>query len=111
MNRSSCFVGSDRRLAAVTMRKSRSKIHPNHKTRYRVASWAEYDRSLRQRGDITIGFTPAAMGAWKPLSAGLRGGQLRYSDVAIEVALALRMRFGVATDRGALELISVFDVS
>ena len=78
------------------MKKRRSKIHPNQKSPNRVANWAEYDRSLRQRGDITIWFTPAAIGAWKTLSAGLRGGQLRYSDVAIEVALALRMAFGLA---------------
>ena len=95
MNRSSCFIGSDRCMAEVT-KKSRSKIHPNHKTRYRVVNWAEYDRSLRRRGDITIWFTPAAIEAWKPLSTGSRGGQPRYSDVAIEVSLAIRMLFGLA---------------
>jgi hypothetical protein len=32
----------------------RSQIHPKYKTKYRVANWAEYDRALVQRGDITL---------------------------------------------------------
>ena len=32
----------------------RSRIHPKDKTQYRVENWAEYDRALVQRGDITL---------------------------------------------------------
>ena len=78
------------------MSKNRSKVHPNYKTRYRVRNWAEYDRALRNRGDITLWLTPAAIAAWTPLGTGARGGQRRYSDVAIEAALALRLVFGLA---------------
>jgi hypothetical protein len=28
--------------------------HPNYKTAYRVNNWREYDRALRDRGDITL---------------------------------------------------------
>jgi hypothetical protein len=31
-----------------------SRVHPKYKTRYRVTNWAEYDRGLVQRGDITM---------------------------------------------------------
>jgi hypothetical protein len=31
-----------------------SRVHPKYKTKYRVSNWAEYDRALVQRGDITI---------------------------------------------------------
>jgi hypothetical protein len=32
----------------------RSRVHPKYKTKYRVNNWAEYDRALVQRGDITL---------------------------------------------------------
>jgi hypothetical protein len=72
---------------------SRSKIHPNYKARHRVRNWSDYDRALVQRGDLTIWFTPEAITAWQPRAGGRRGGQRRYSDVAIETALSLRMLF------------------
>jgi len=31
----------------------KSKVLPKYKTKYRVNNWAEYDRSLVQRGAIT----------------------------------------------------------
>ena len=31
-----------------------ARVHPKYKTKYRVTSWAEYDWSLVQRGDITM---------------------------------------------------------
>jgi hypothetical protein len=31
-----------------------SRVHPKYKTKCRVNNWAEYDRSLVQRGDITL---------------------------------------------------------
>ncbi|MCP3912412.1 MAG: IS5 family transposase, partial [Actinomycetia bacterium] len=78
-----------------TMSKARSKIHPKYKTRYRVRNWADYDRALVSRGDLTLWFSPRALAAWKPLKNGLRGGQRRYSDVVIETALTLRLVFGL----------------
>ena len=77
------------------MGKSRSKVHPNHKTKYRIRNWRSYDRALRQRGDITLWLSPAAIAAWTPLPTGVRGGQRQYSDVVIEAALTLRMVFGL----------------
>ena len=37
--------------------------------------------------------SPAAIAAWKPAVGGRRGGQKKYSDVAIETALTLRLIF------------------
>ena len=75
---------------------SRSRVHPNYKARHRVRNWAEYDQALVRRGDLTIWFTPEAISAWQPPAEGLRGGQRRYSDVAIETALTLRVLFRLA---------------
>ena len=71
----------------------KSRIHPKYKTKYRVGNWAEYDRALVQRGDITLWISTDAMDAWKPAPSGRRGGQKKFSDHAIETALTLRLVF------------------
>jgi hypothetical protein len=38
----------------------RSRVHPKYKAKYRVGNWAEYDRALIQRGDITLWISEAA---------------------------------------------------
>ena len=70
-----------------------SKVYPTYKTKYRVANWASYDRALVGRGDVTLWVSPEAIATWEPLSVGTRGGQQKYSDVAIETALTLRLLF------------------
>ncbi len=37
--------------------------------------------------------SPAAVGTWTPAGVGTRGGQRKYSDLAIETALTLRLLF------------------
>jgi hypothetical protein len=71
----------------------KSRVHPKYKTKYRVGNWAEYDRALVQRGDITLWLTTGAIAAWKPAPSGRRGGQRKFSDHAIETALMLRLVF------------------
>ena len=71
----------------------RSRVHPNFKTRYRVTNWPEYDRGLVERGSLTLWITPEALEAWTPSRSGKRGGQRRYSDIAILTAHILRLRF------------------
>lgn len=73
----------------------RSKVHPNYKARYRITNWPSYDRGLVERGSLTVWFSPAAIEAWKPNQTGRRGGQRRYSDVAVQTALHLRLLLGL----------------
>lgn len=70
-----------------------SLVHPKYKTSYRVENWPEYEAGLRARGDVTIWFSEDAVRAWTPPPNGRRGGQRRYSDLAIETALTLRLVF------------------
>ena len=70
-----------------------SRVHPTYKTQYRVANWASYDRALVRRGDVTVWVSPEAIASWKPVGLGKRGAQLKYSDLAIETALTLRLLF------------------
>ena len=69
------------------------KRHPKYRTSYRVHNWPEYEKSLRDRGDITIWVSKEAIDTWTPPPTGKRGGQPLYSDIAIETALALRLIF------------------
>ncbi len=69
----------------------KSKVHPTYKTKYRVANWPAYNRALVRRGDVTVWVSSEAIAAWTPRRSGRRGGQRRYSDLAIETALTLRL--------------------
>ena len=76
----------------MAARKS-SRVNRKYKTKYRVRNWREYERGLRSRGDITIWLSEEAIVAWTPPKNGLRGGQRRYSNLAILTALTLRVVF------------------
>jgi len=73
----------------------RSKVHPNHKTRYRVTNWPKYDKGLVARGSLTVWLAPNALRSWAPRKNGRRGGQQRCSDRAIALALQLRLVFSL----------------
>ena len=73
----------------------KSRVHLKYKTTYRVGNWREYERALVQRGDVTLWLSAAATDAWRPSPSGRPGGQKRFSDVAIETALILRLVFGL----------------
>ena len=73
----------------------KSKVPPKYKTTYRVWNWREYERALVQRGDVTLWLSADATDAWRPSPSGRPGGQKRFSDVAIETALVLRLVFGL----------------
>ncbi|MDE0831303.1 MAG: transposase, partial [Vicinamibacterales bacterium] len=71
----------------------KSRVHPNYTAKYRVGNWPAYDRALVQRSDVTLWLAPEAIARWETAGVGTRGGQLQYSDVAIETALTLRLLF------------------
>ena len=41
--------------------RAKSRVTPKYKTNYRVKNWAQYEASLRQRGDITVWFDEDAV--------------------------------------------------
>ena len=75
---------------------NQDRRHHIPKQRYRVTNWAAYDIALRQRGSLTVWFTEAAIAAWKASPRTTRGGQPRYSALAITTALTLRAVFRLA---------------
>jgi len=63
---------------------------------HKVTNWPAYDASLRQRGSLTIWFTDEAIAAWAAELRATRGGQSRYSPLAILTALTLPAVFRLA---------------
>lgn len=61
---------------------------------YRVTNWAEYDRALVNRGNLTIWFDePSIAESWTPPRPVGRGKPGLYSDVAIQTCLTLKTLF------------------
>jgi hypothetical protein len=71
--------------------------HHFPRQRHRVTNWSDYDAALRQRGSLTVWFTDEAVEAWRAEPRTTRGGQPRYSALAIATALTLRAVFGLPT--------------
>ena len=70
-----------------------SRRHRIGKMKFQVANWREYEAGLRRRGSLTLWLTPEALSSWRAPKRTSRGGQPRYSDLAIETALTLGLVF------------------
>ena len=77
------------------------------KITYRVRNWKDYNRSLINRGNLTLWFSQDAIKNWyqKPLKHKRRGRSFTYSDTYIELALTLRtlFHFSLRATQGFLE--------
>ena len=69
---------------------------PHPKQKRRLTNWPAYEAGLRQRGDLTVWFSEAAIAAWHAEPRTSRGGQPWYSPLAILTALTLRTVFRLA---------------
>ena len=65
--------------------------HKFKKATYKIKNWANYNDALRKRGDITVWFTEEAIASWIPESTGKKGRPQKYSNLAIETCLFLRI--------------------
>jgi hypothetical protein len=80
----------------VPFKANRDRRHRIPRQRHRVANRAAYDAGLRARGSLTAWFSDAAIAAWRAEPRTGRGGQPRYSALAITTALTLRAVFRLA---------------
>ncbi len=69
--------------------------HHIGKMKFKVTNWSEYEAGLRHRGSLTLWMTPEALSSWPAPKRTTRGGQPRYSDLAIETALTLGLVLGL----------------
>ncbi len=73
-----------------------ARRHRIPQARYRITNWAAYDAGLRRRGDLTFWVDETALIGWQAPRRRTPGGQPRYSDLAIELVLSLRLVFHLA---------------
>ncbi|WP_208246201.1 IS5-like element ISRm33 family transposase (plasmid) [Rhizobium sp. T1470] len=72
-----------------------ARRHRIGRMKFKVTNWPEYEAGLRRRGSLTLWLTPEALAMWLAPRRTTRGGQPRYSDLAIETALTLGLVFGL----------------
>src|ERR671917_1476017 len=74
--------------------------HPNRpkrfRARYRIRNWPQYEAGLKRRGHLTLWLDEATIAEWQAPRRTTPGGQARYSDLAIELVLTLRLVFHLA---------------
>lgn len=83
-------------------------------SKYRIHNWNEYNKSLVQRGSITIWFSEDAIGKWHATPTGKRGRPTTYSNDAILTVLLIRFVFHLplrALEGFLTSLISVMGLS
>jgi hypothetical protein len=73
-----------------------ARRHYIPRARYQVTNWPAYEAGLRRRGDLTFWVDEAALAGWQAPRRSTPGGQPRYSELAIELVLALRLVFHLA---------------
>src|SRR5690606_26106328 len=82
--------------------------HRIPRQKFKVTNWAEYEAGLRQRGSLTFWFSGEACAAWLAAKRKTRGGQPRYSYMAIETTLTLGLVFGLPLRQIEGFVISLF---
>src|SRR5215212_5914445 len=80
----------------MSFKANADRPHLIPKQRQKVTNWAEYDAGLRARGSLTVWFTAEAIEGWRAEARTGRGGQPKYSDLAIATALTLGAVFRLA---------------
>ena len=90
--------------------------HKIAKQKFQVTNWAAYNESLRQRGDLTVWVSDEALCLWSASRRTSRGGQPKYSDLAITLCLTLRIVYGqpLRQTQGLMRSVAVmmgFDIA
>jgi hypothetical protein len=75
---------------------NQDRRHRIPRQKHRVTNWPAYDAGLRARGSLTVWFSAEAIEGWRAEARTGRGGQPKYSNLAIATALVLRAVFRLA---------------
>ncbi|MUZ76021.1 IS5 family transposase [Agrobacterium vitis] len=68
-----------------------ARRHKIARQKHRLMNWAAYNESLRRRGDLTVWVSEEVQCLWSASRRMSRGGQQKYSDLAITLCLTLRV--------------------
>lgn len=81
-------------MTRIEAKQSKKKTLPaRSKATYRIRNWREYDRSLVQRGSLTVWIDKQALRHWRYEGPPQQGAPFEYSDLAIKSMLSLRELF------------------
>jgi hypothetical protein len=80
---------------STTSKPSKRAAKHRKKAAYRVKNWAAYNDSLVRRGSLTVWISDEVLADWhpEPEEPRQRGGQVQYSERAIECLLMLKAVF------------------
>ncbi len=69
-----------------------NRRHKFEKIRYQINNWPAYNEALKKRGSVTLWFSDKMIKAWysKRNKRKNRGGQFKYSNIAIQTALTIK---------------------
>ena len=73
--------------------------HPKYRKKYKIHNWRSYERSLINRGDLTLWLSEDAIESWNRDLSQRMGRPKLYSDLAIETALTLRLLLSLHLDK------------
>jgi len=79
-------------MSKITPKKA-EKEETRKKDKYRVTNWSDYNKSLVNRGSITLWISEEAISNWYYEGPDQRGAQFVYSDTCIESLLQLKVVF------------------
>lgn len=71
----------------------RNKTRKNKREKHKVINWKSYNRSLKNRGNITIWFDEQIKDNWYYVGSRKPGGKIEYNDTAIEFILTIKYLF------------------
>jgi IS5 family transposase len=81
------------------------------KPTYHVRNWSQYNKSLVQRGSLTVWVSPEVLTAWSQVvPTGKRGRPQQYATVAIECLATLRAVYHLAQRATQGLLRSIFEL-
>lgn len=81
-----CFCSQDHSMPHKFNSDRRHKIA---KQKFQITNWSRYNESLRQCGDLTVWVSDEALYLWSASRRISRGGQPKYSDLAITLSLTI----------------------
>ena len=73
-------------MAALPFKLNHDRRHHIPRQQHKVTNWPANEAGLHRRGSLTVWFTDEAVAAWAAAPRTTRGGQPRYSPLAILTA-------------------------
>ncbi len=88
------ILAKDNQLSSGSIFSHQMKKIP--KQTYKVKNWREYNKSLKKRGSLTFWIDREVIDEWENKEkTGRRGPSNKYSDLAIETMLTIKVLYGL----------------